>query len=237
MTFYAFARVEQAFFGLVFNLTTLFPLFMQKTKAGFSIGNAAILVIVILGVAAGLAVITGLPVNNVTSTNSSSSSTTEIGSQQNAAPQGLGSFQSYSELQSFIATNAKSAQQYSRSGGIFFGGPVMAGVTTLTQIVTQAGTTVNAAQSTPSYTGTNVQVQGVDEPDIVKTDGMHIFVSTSNAVTIINAYPPNSTSVLSTITFQNSNILGIEISPRTIFWSSTRGIQMQLTSTSCSITP
>ena len=30
-------------------------------------------------------------------------------------------------------------------------------------------------------------------------------------MTIINAYPPNSTSILSTIKFQNSNILGIEI--------------------------
>ena len=38
---------------------------------------------------------------------------------------GLGSFQNYSELQSFIAINAKSAQQYVRSGGFFFGGVVL----------------------------------------------------------------------------------------------------------------
>ena len=69
-----------------------------------------------------------------------------------------------------------------------------------------------ASQPTPSHTGTNVQVQGVDEPDIVKTDGTHIFVSSSNAVTIINAYPPNSTSILSSLLYPNSNVLGIELS-------------------------
>ena len=74
-----------------------------------------------------------------------------------------------------------------------------------------ADAVASATQSTPSYTGTNIQVQGVDEPDIVKTDGMHLFVSTATTVTIINAYPPNSTSILSTRKYQNSNILGIEI--------------------------
>ncbi len=68
-----------------------------------------------------------------------------------------------------------------------------------------------ADQSTPSHTGTNVQVQGVDEPDIVKTDGLHLFVSTTSAVNIINAYPPGSASVLSTLTYNNSNVLGMEI--------------------------
>ena len=185
--------------------------FMQSIKAGFGLGKMAILVMVVLGVSGALAVISGLSVNTTTS---SSSTTQNLASEANAVPQGLGSFQSYSELQSFIANNAKSAQEYDRSGGIFFGGTVQAG-TLMTVATMTVAETVNAVasatQSTPSYTGTNVQVQGVDEPDIVKTDGTHLFVSTTNAVTIINAYPPNSTSILSTITYQNSNILGIEI--------------------------
>ena len=32
-----------------------------------------------------------------------------------------------------------------------------------------------SSQSTPSFTGTNVQVAGVDEADLVKTDGFHIY--------------------------------------------------------------
>ena len=68
-----------------------------------------------------------------------------------------------------------------------------------------------SASSTPSFTGTNVQVQGVDEPDRVKTDGTHLFVSTQTSVAIINAYPPNSSAVLSTLSFPSSNVIGLEI--------------------------
>ena len=84
------------------------------------------------------------------------------------------------------------------------------GVTTVT--ATMAATaTASSYSTTPSYTGTNVQVQGVDEPDRVKTDGKHIFVSTQDSVAIINAYPPNSTETLSTLAFPNSVVLGLEI--------------------------
>ena len=84
------------------------------------------------------------------------------------------------------------------------------GVTTVT--ATMAATaTASSYGTTPSYTGTNVQVQGVDEPDRVKTDGKHIFVSTQDSVAIINAYPPNSTETLSTLAFPNSVVLGLEI--------------------------
>ena len=176
---------------------------MQRIQDGFKHGKTAIIVILVLGVAAAVAVISIMPSNTKTLP---SASTTE-----NASLQGLGSFQNYSELQTFIAANAKSAQEYSRNGGFFVGGPVaIRGLTTFTMAAALA-TPSAQTPSTPSYTGTNVQVQGVDEPDIVKTDGTHLFVSTTSTVSIINAYPPSSTSVLSTLTFQNSNVLGIEI--------------------------
>ncbi|MGI0083817.1 MAG: beta-propeller domain-containing protein, partial [Nitrososphaerales archaeon] len=82
-----------------------------------------------------------------------------------------------------------------------FGGPIPMGTFAMASTL-----------STPAFTGTNVQVQGVDEPDGVKTDGTHLFVSTGSEVSIINMYPPNSTATLSTITFQTGNVLGIEIS-------------------------
>jgi uncharacterized secreted protein with C-terminal beta-propeller domain len=129
-----------------------------------------------------------------------------------ASPTGLSSFQSYSQLQQYIDANAKSAQQYNRYG-VYFGGAL--GMKTGTVFGATAAT-LNSLGSTvvsaPSFTGTNVQVQGVDEPDRVKTDGTHLFVSASNSVSIINAYPPNSTAVLSTLLFKDS-VLGLEISP------------------------
>jgi len=139
-----------------------------------------------------------------------------------AAPEGLNTFQSDSQLQQFISANAKSAQQYSR-WGVGFGGPLMmnvngvkgvfptfGAVTTMTALATLSSTAGSSA-SAPSFTGTNVQVQGVDEPDRVKTDGTHLFVSTQDSVAIINAYQPNSTAVLAKLSFPNSQVLGLEM--------------------------
>ena len=174
---------------------------MQATsRVSFRYREAAIFVMAIMGVAAGLAAF---------SFSSPALNGPPGSGTAHAVAEGLGSFSSYVQLQDFIAANAKSAQQYGRRG-TWFGQPPMAfggDVKTLTAVAA-----TSAAQSTPTFTGTNVQVQGVDEPDRVKTDGTNLFVSTSNAVTILKAYPPNSTSTLSTIAFQNAMILGMEIS-------------------------
>ena len=127
-----------------------------------------------------------------------------------AVPQGLDSFQSYSQLQGYISANARSAQQYSQYG-TWFGGPAVVFGTAGVSLLTAATASLSTTASSVSFTGTNVQVQGIDEPDTVKTDGTHIFVSTDDSVTIMNAYPPSSASILSTISFRDSSVIGIEI--------------------------
>jgi uncharacterized secreted protein with C-terminal beta-propeller domain len=51
------------------------------------------------------------------------------------------------------------------------------------------------------YTGTNIQVTGVDEGDIVKNDGEHAYVisASGESVFIIRAYPPEQARVLSEV--------------------------------------
>ncbi|HUI01555.1 MAG TPA: beta-propeller domain-containing protein [Nitrososphaerales archaeon] len=183
-------------------------------------GNRATMVffVTILVVAAAFAVYSVLPAHKAQPGVSAAGAT----------PQGLSSFQSYYQLQAFVAANAKSAQEYDRYGGAgFIGGPLMlAGgiglpVEQIAGVAAPGAVAAVAAgsQSSPAFTGTNVQVQGVDEPDIVKTDGTHLFVaangtgssSSAGSVTIMDAYPPNSTSVLSTVSLPNSQILGIEV--------------------------
>ena len=61
-----------------------------------------------------------------------------------------------------------------------------------------------------SYSKTNVQVEGVDEADIVKTDGEHIYLISENRVIIVKAYPPEEAKILSKITF-NGNLKGLFI--------------------------
>ena len=53
--------------------------------------------------------------------------------------------------------------------------------------------------SSPSYLGTNNQVQGVDEADIAKTDGDYIYMIQNKSVVVIRAYPPGDAAVLSRI--------------------------------------
>jgi uncharacterized secreted protein with C-terminal beta-propeller domain len=172
--------------------------------------EAAVFVIAIIGVAALVAVFALVPRETATVSTGESTSRTVI--------QGLSSFQSYSQLQAYVSANAKSAQQYSRWGFGFGGfGPIgfpvaFGGMTTETEAATStiSSATVSSISNSPSYTGTNVQVQGVDEPDKVKTDGTHLFVSTQDSVALINAYPPNSTAILSTLSFPDGTVLGLE---------------------------
>lgn len=54
---------------------------------------------------------------------------------------------------------------------------------------TAAGSTEGASDD---YSSTNIQEFGVDEADIIKNDGSHIFLIKNNTVRIVKAYPPEN---------------------------------------------
>lgn len=54
------------------------------------------------------------------------------------------------------------------------------------------------------YSGTNNQVQNVDEGDILKTDGNYIYTITDQTLFIIKAYPGEDAEVVSTIKLDNT---------------------------------
>lgn len=60
------------------------------------------------------------------------------------------------------------------------------------------------------YSKTNIQVEGVDEADIVKTDGKNIYYLVDNELKIINAQEPSKMNELANIKF-NENFEPIEI--------------------------
>jgi len=64
--------------------------------------------------------------------------------------------------------------------------------------------------SSLDYSQTNIQVEGVDEADFVKTDGEYIYIVSGRNVTILRAYPPEDAEILSKTTF-NGTINGIFI--------------------------
>lgn len=144
-------------------------------------------------------------------------STSGLPTASNAAPGTLSSFQTYNELNQFITSNAKSAQQYGGPNKLFFGGPVP-GVMNAQGAMTTTATTTVAAGASPAangdYTTTNNQVQGVDELDKVKTDGTYLYVATSQSVSIIKTQPANATSIVAAIHLPNADIMGIAMVPQ-----------------------
>ncbi|MDQ0877355.1 inhibitor of cysteine peptidase [Paenibacillus sp. V4I3] len=59
----------------------------------------------------------------------------------------------------------------------------------------------SASAAAPGYSGTNVQVQGVDESDVVKTDGTYIYTVNKQRIVVTQAYPADQMKVLSILDF------------------------------------
>jgi inhibitor of cysteine peptidase len=65
----------------------------------------------------------------------------------------------------------------------------------------QAPAPISGANDLADYSGTNIQVKGVDEADIVKTDGKYIYTLNQNKLNIVKAIPANQMQLVSTINF------------------------------------
>ena len=84
-------------------------------------------------------------------------------------------FSSYEELKNYLVANAQGASYQYREGPLdtkFFGTPAP-------QPSMPASTAESGSYSTDTYSTTNIQVAGVDEADIVKTDGKYIYTIAS----------------------------------------------------------
>lgn len=62
-----------------------------------------------------------------------------------------------------------------------------------------AGAAEKEASESGDYSKTNVQVEGVDEGDIIKTDGKYIYYVRNDAVELVDAYPPENMSLSTTV--------------------------------------
>lgn len=104
----------------------------------------------------------------------------------------LKSFSSVNELKSFIEDNSGSYQ------GFGFAVTDSVGTTSVARATESSAGGVKA-ESASDFSETNVQVAGVDEPDIVKNDGKYIYTLTQGKVVIVDAFPASSMNILSEI--------------------------------------
>jgi len=105
---------------------------------------------------------------------------------------------SYRELQNFVEKISNFYNQ--RFTSFYYGIP-----RTLGPIETYDNV---KSSSKLSYSKTNIQVEGVDEADLVKTDGEYIYLAVGKQVVILRAYPVEDAEVLSKMNF-NGTVNGI----------------------------
>lgn len=118
----------------------------------------------------------------------------------------------------------KLMEEYEKNYNIAYGGIRRGDVVFTTSIpVPVAGeaneSTLNGAVQKSSvsdsaegdYSTTNVQVQGVDESDVVKTDGEYIYHVNEGRIVIMKAYPAKDMKVASTIAYSDNRFTPFEM--------------------------
>jgi inhibitor of cysteine peptidase len=121
---------------------------------------------------------------------------------------GAQKFKDYAEMKKFMDKNAVSAYGY---------GNYLGGTNVLKEVITDSssreiGQWGEMSADVPSsemgggggYSTTNIQVAGVDEGDIVKTDGKYIYAVSGNEVVIVDAYPAENAKEISRIKLDSS---------------------------------
>jgi inhibitor of cysteine peptidase len=103
----------------------------------------------------------------------------------------LKTFSSYEELENFLNVNMEKAGQLKNLPMYTFRGGEGS-------FVALDGQTLGP-ESAGEYSITNIQVEGVDEADIVKTDGEYLYVVSGSYIYILRAYPANHAVLLSKI--------------------------------------
>jgi len=111
----------------------------------------------------------------------------------------ISKFSSYWELENFVRTNAQQKTSVWRND--FFDFAITGSVP-----APESGEGSSLAPADSGYSTTNIQVAGVDEADIVKTDGEYIYLVSGNRTIIVEAYPPEQAQVLSEIEHEGTAI-------------------------------
>lgn len=118
-------------------------------------------------------------------------------------------FKTIDEIKKFVQENYNEGSSEYYYGGI--GGGRMATDTMMVADEASAGSSTKAEgapapvvnEVASDYSQTNIQVKGVDEPDVVKNDDQYIYTLTNNKVIILDAYPAEQMKILSQIDFDN----------------------------------
>lgn len=136
--------------------------------------------------------------------------------EQLRAQTNINKFASMDELSAFLENNAQSGSVgYGRGEMMmdFAEGMAVDTVMKSAPMAAEAGVSYsndlglssqsNEGGGSDDFSQTNVQVEGVDEADIIKTDGKYVYALVKNDLYIINAYPAQNSEVITKIAFKS----------------------------------
>jgi len=112
-------------------------------------------------------------------------------------------FSSYDDLKNFLGENLQQGNYYGWESFDTSGGRSQATLESNDDAIAPSVSKSDGIGSN-DFSETNIQVEGVDEPDIVKTDGTYIYLVSDGTVYIVQAYPGETASIISTITLDEN---------------------------------
>ena len=136
-------------------------------------------------------------VTPVTNQNQNATTTLEATTGSEQPSGGIKKFKDTQELQAFLIQHANT------SGLGMGGGKMISDLATNVVSAPETATVKAGATASTDYSKTNIQVEGVDEVDIMKTDGEYIYLLDYNDLYIIKAKPAGIASVITKITFKS----------------------------------
>ncbi len=89
--------------------------------------------------------------------------------------------------------------------------PLRSSAESADSIANQKAPAAKSVEGSTNYSKTNVQVQGVDEADIVKTDGKYIYQVNNQKVVVAEVDPPQDMRIVSMIEFDDKSFQPTEL--------------------------
>ena len=108
----------------------------------------------------------------------------------------LNTFLSYDEFVDFLKNNNDG---HANQGSWRYSDGISPAINFAKSGVAEAADSSSYGGGSVDFSQTNIQVEGVDEPDTVKTDGTYLYILANSNVYIVKAYPPEDAAVLSKI--------------------------------------
>lgn len=125
-------------------------------------------------------------------------------------PVGFEQFESSDELQQFLVDSAVDRWKdlFGTETNRWWHYPIfynhrLEAIDSVVRIADNADGKPNLLTAAGSFDGTNVQVSGIDEADIVKTDGEYLYIANGSRLTLVDARDPANLAIAAQIPLSN----------------------------------